>query len=121
MKEKNIPVFFETENINTLDAKGEVLITIMAALAQQESEFLSANVRLRIQFRNQQVRVNHNWFLGYTKDEDGKLVIVPEEAAIVRRIYADTLTGKVLGGLSRDWRLNNMYSWLSFLRTAGFF
>lgn len=109
--------------MNTLDAKGEVLITIMTALAQQESEFLSANVRLRIQFRNQQgqVRVNHNWFLRYTKDEDGKLVIVPEEAAIVRKIYADTLTGKVLGGLSRDWRLNNMYLWLSFLRTAGSF
>lgn len=91
LKTLNIAVFFEKENINTLDAKGEVLITIMAALAQQESESLSANVRLGIQFRNQQgqVRVNHNWFLGYTKDEDGKLVIVPEEAAIVRRIYAE--------------------------------
>ena len=40
------------------------------------------------------MRVNHNWFLGYTKDEDGKLVIVPEEAAIVRRIYAEYLDGK---------------------------
>ena len=60
-------------NINTLDAKGEVLMTIMAALAQQESESLSANIRLGIQFRNQQgkVQVNHNRFLGYTKDEDG--------------------------------------------------
>lgn len=59
-------MFFEKENINTLDAKGEVLMTIMAALAQQESESLSANVRLGIQFRNQQgkVQVNHNWFLG---------------------------------------------------------
>lgn len=66
-------------------------MTIMAALAQQESESLSANVRLGIQFRNQQgkVQVNHNRFLGYTNDEDGKLVIVPEEAAIVRRIYAE--------------------------------
>lgn len=60
-------------------------MTIMAALAQQESESISANVRLGIQFRNQQgkVRVNHNRFLGYTKDEDGKLIIVPEEAEIV--------------------------------------
>ena len=60
----------------------EVLMTIMAALAQQESEFLSANVRLGIQFWNQQgkVQVNHNSFLGYTKDENGKLVIVPEQA-----------------------------------------
>lgn len=62
LKEMNIAVFFEKENINTLDAKGEVLMTIMAALAQQESESLSANVRLGIQFRNQQgkVQVNHN-------------------------------------------------------------
>lgn len=52
LKGLNIAVFFEKENINTLDAKGEVLMTIMAALAQQESESLSANVRLGIQFRN---------------------------------------------------------------------
>ena len=37
LKDKNIPVFFEKEAINTMDAKGEVLITIMASLAQQES------------------------------------------------------------------------------------
>ena len=96
LKGLNIAVFFEKENINTLDAKGEVLMTIMAALAQQESESLSANVRLGIQFRNQQgkVQINHNWFLGYTKDEDGKLIIVPEEAAIVRRIYAEYMDGR---------------------------
>ena len=41
LKEKNIPVFFEKENINTLDSKGETLLTIMASLAQQESESLS--------------------------------------------------------------------------------
>lgn len=46
LKEKNIPVFFEKENINTMDAKGEVLLTIMASLAQQESQSLSQNVRL---------------------------------------------------------------------------
>ena len=42
----------------------------MASLAQQESESLSANVRVGIQYRNQQgkVQINHNWFLGYTKD-----------------------------------------------------
>lgn len=96
LKGMNIAVFFEKENINTLDAKGEVLMTIMAALAQQESESLSANVRLGIQFRNQQgkVQVNHNRFLGYTKNEDGKLIIVPEEAGIVRRIYAEYMDGR---------------------------
>lgn len=73
LKALNIAVFFEKENINTLDSKGEVLLTIMASLAQQESESLSANVRMGIQYRNQQgkVQINHNWFLGYTKDEEG--------------------------------------------------
>ena len=42
------------------------------------------------------MQVNHNRFLGYTKDEDGKLVIVPEEAEIVRRIYTEYLEGKSL-------------------------
>ncbi|MDU0940102.1 MAG: recombinase family protein [Clostridiales bacterium] len=95
LKDLNIAVFFEKENINTLEAKGEVLMTIMAALAQQESESLSANVRLGIQFRNQQgkVQVNYNRFLGYTKDGDGKLIILPEEADIVRRIYTEYMDG----------------------------
>lgn len=108
LKALNIAVFFEKENINTLDAKGEVLMTIMAALAQQESESLSANVRLGIQYRNQQgkVQVNHNWFLGYTKDEEGNLVIDEEQAEIVRRIYREYLEGQSLlqikRGLEKD-------------------
>ena len=104
LKDLNISVFFEKENINTLDTKGEVLMTIMAALAQQESESLSANVRLGIQFRNQagKVRVNHNRFLGYTKDKEGKLIIVPEEADIVRRIYAEYMEGKSMLQIKRD-------------------
>lgn len=57
LKALNIAVFFEKENINTMDSKGEVLLTIMASLAQQESESLSANVRMGIQYRNQQGKV----------------------------------------------------------------
>ena len=92
-KENNILVYFEKENINTMDAKGEVPLTIMASLAQQESQSLSQNVKLGFQYRFQQnqVQVNHNSFLGYTKDKDAKLVIVPEEAKIVKRIYREYL------------------------------
>ncbi|RGI76364.1 recombinase family protein [Ruminococcus bromii] len=95
LKALKIAVFFEKENINTMDSKGEVLLTIMASLAQQESESLSANVRMGIQYRNQQgkVQINHNWFLGYTKDAEGNLVIDPEQAEIVRRIYREYLEG----------------------------
>ena len=45
LKTQNIPVYFEKESINTLDAKGEVLLTIIASLAQQESLSLSQNVK----------------------------------------------------------------------------
>ena len=98
LKEKNISVYFEKENINTMAAKGEVLLTIMASLAQQESQSLSQNVKLGLQFRYQagKVQVNHNRFLGYTKDDEGNLVIVPEEAEIVKRIYREYLEGASL-------------------------
>ena len=98
LKEKNVPVFFEKENINTMDSKGEVLLTIMASLAQQESESLSKNVKMGLQFRfqNGEVQVNHNRFMGYTKDEDGHLIIEPAEAEIVKRIYCEYLQGASL-------------------------
>lgn len=98
LKEKNIPVFFEKENINTMDSKGEVLLTIMASLAQQESESLSKNVKMGLQFRyqNGEVQVNHNRFLGYTKDENGHLIIEPKGAEVVKRIYREYLEGSSL-------------------------
>lgn len=108
LKDKNIPVFFEKESINTMDAKGEVLLTIMASLAQQESQSLSQNVKMGLQFRyqNGQVQVNHNHFLGYTKDRKGNLVIDPEQAEVVKRIYREYLEGssmdKIAKGLEKD-------------------
>ena len=108
LKDMNIPVLFEKESINTMDAKGEVLITIMASLAQQESQSLSQNVKMGLQYRYQQgkVQINHNRFLGYTKDADGNLVIDPEQAETVKRIYREYLEGlsmdKIAAGLERD-------------------
>lgn len=103
LKDKNIPVFFEKENINSMDSKGEIMLTIMASLAQQESQSLSQNVKLGFQFRYQQgeVQVNHNRFLGYTKDENKRLVIVPEEADVVKRIYREYLEGASLLQIAR--------------------
>lgn len=108
LRDKNIPVFFEKENINSMDSKGEVLLTIMASLAQQESQSLSQNVKLGIQFRYQsgKVQVNHNRFLGYTKDKDGNLIVDESEAKYVRRIFREYLEGKSLqeiaNGLEKD-------------------
>ena len=108
LKEKSIPVFFEKENINSMDSKGEVMLTIMASLAQQESQSLSQNVKMGLQYRYQQgeIQVNCKWFLGYTKDENKRLVIVPEEAETVKRIYREYLEGnsllKIARGLMAD-------------------
>lgn len=68
----------------------------MASLAQQESQSLSQNVRLGLQYRYQQgkVQVCANRFLGYDKDKDGNLVINPEEAEVVKRIYREYLEGR---------------------------
>ena len=91
LKSMQIPVIFESENINTCDAKGEVMLTILASLAQQESENISRNVKLGLKFRYQKgfVMVNHKKFLGYDRDVDGKLIINEEEAAVVRFIFED--------------------------------
>ena len=107
LKDKNIAVYFEKENINTLDAKGEIMLTIMASLAQQESQSLSQNVKLGYQYRYQQgeVMVNCSRFLGYIKDENKRLVIVPEEAEIVKRIYREYLDGSSMDKIKK--RLEN--------------
>lgn len=95
LKEKNIPVFFEKESINTMEGSGELLLTILSSQAQEESRNISENCRWGItrKFEEGKVRVNHKKFLGYTKDQDGNLVIVPEEAEVVRRIFRLFLEG----------------------------
>lgn len=91
-----------------MDSKGEVLITIMTSLAQQESQSLSQNVKLGLQYRYPQgkVQVNHNHFLGYTKDKDDHLIIDPEQAEVVKWIYREYLERismkKIAEGLERD-------------------
>ncbi len=108
LKDKNIAIFFEKENINTLDGRGDFLITLLGSLAQEERSNLSKVTRIGIVYRFQEgkIRINHNWFLGYTKDENGDLVIVPEQAKIVRRIYREFLEGRsaysIIKGLEKD-------------------
>ena len=94
LKDLNITVLFEKENINTMDESGEFLITVMSSLAQQESGSISANVRMGIQYQMQQGkgRLNTTCFLGYAKEDD-QLKIVPDEAVTIRRIYREYLEG----------------------------
>ena len=103
LKEKSIPIIFEKEGVNTMESGGELLITILSSQAQEESRNISENTRwgLTRRFENGQISVNHKKFLGYTKDEDGNLVIVPEEAAIVKRIFREYLEGKSIINIAR--------------------
>lgn len=103
LKEKGVSVFFEKENIDTLDSKGEVLLTILSSLAQDESRNISENCRWGIirQFENGRVLVNTTRFLGYDKNEDGELIINEKEAEIVRRIFREYLEGKSYNAIAK--------------------
>ena len=96
LKEKGVEVYFEKENIRTLDSKGELLITIMSSLAQEESRSLSENVTWgqRKRFADGKVSMPYKHFLGYERGEDGNPQIVEKEAVIVRLIYQMFLDGK---------------------------
>ena len=96
LKEKGIEVYFEKENIYTLDSKGELLITIMSSLAQEESRSISENITWgkRKFFADGKVYLPYKSFLGYEKGDDGLPQIVPDEADIIRLIYSMFLEGK---------------------------
>src|SRR5699024_7837878 len=85
LKEKGVEVYFQKENIYTLDSKGELLITIMSSLAQEESRSISENVTWgqRKRFADGKVSMPYKNFLGYRKGGNGEPEIVPEEAEIV--------------------------------------
>ena len=96
LKENHIEVYFEKENIWTFDSKGELLLTIMSSLAQEESRSISENVTWgqRKRFADGKVSLPYKQFLGYEKGPDDIPVVVKEEAKIVRRIFALFMAGK---------------------------
>ena len=103
LKEKGIEVYFEKENIYTLDSKGELLITIMSSLAQEESRSISENVTWgqRKRFADGKVSLAYSHFLGYEKGKDDIPQVIEEEAVIVQRIYSLFMEGKTPGGIAR--------------------
>ena len=92
-----------------MDSKGEIVLTIMASLAQQESQSLSQNVAgFAVSLPAGEIQVNC-LFLGYTKNENKKLIVVPEEAEIVKRIPRIPRRcqhAKIARGLEADGILN---------------
>ena len=95
LKDAGCECFFEKENIYTFDGKGELLLTIMSSLAQEESRSISENVTWgqRKRFADGKVSLPYSHFLGYEKGPDGLPQIVPEEAEIVRDIYRMFISG----------------------------
>lgn len=99
LTELGIGVMFSKENIWTLDAKGEFVLTLMSSFAQEESRSISENVKWGKRKRFQDGLYTLGWknFLGYKKSANGEIVIVEEEAVHVRRIFRLYLTGKSPG------------------------
>ena len=96
LKEHNVECYFEKENIWTFDGKGELLLTIMSSLAQEESRSISENCTWgqRKRFADGKVTVPFNRFLGYDMGPDHNLVVNPEQAKLVKRIYGMFLQGQ---------------------------
>jgi DNA invertase Pin-like site-specific DNA recombinase len=95
LKDKGIEIYFEKENIWTLDSKGELLITIMSSLAQEESRSISENVTWghRKRMADGKVSIPYSTFIGYDKGEDGNLVVNPEQAKTIKLIFGDFIAG----------------------------
>jgi len=113
LKELGIGIIFEKENINTLDAKGEVLLTILSSLAQDESRSISENSTwgIRRRFETGKHKMSTKRFLGYDTDKDGKLVVNPAQAKIVKRLYEDFLSGKTVDYIKRIFEREGIRNW----------
>ena len=101
LKELGIAVIFEKENMNTLEIDSEILITMLGAFAQSESESISANVRWgkRQAMKEGKAIINYKHLYGYRKGADGRPEIIPEQAGVVRKIYDLFLSGTPIRGI----------------------
>lgn len=97
-----VGIYFEKENIDTLDAKGELVLTILSALAQEESRSISDNIRWAFQknFRAGRPVINLNRMIGYDPGPDGEWVINEEQARVVRMIFSEYLCGCTANGIA---------------------
>ncbi|HES8204879.1 TPA: recombinase family protein [Streptococcus pyogenes] len=113
LKELGVGVTFEKENIDSLDSKGEVLLTILSSLAQDESRSISENATwgIRKKFERGEVRVNTTKFMGYDKDENGRLIINPGQAETVKFIYEKFLEGYSPESIAKYLNDNEIPGW----------
>lgn len=101
LKNMGISVYFEEQNINTMTADGELMLTILASYAQAESLSASENQKWRVRQNFEEGKPWRGYMLGY-RYKNGEYVIVPEEAEIVKKIYADFLSGKGIEAIMKS-------------------
>lgn len=113
LKDNGTGIFFEKENINTLESQGEVLLTILSSLAQEESRTISENSKWGLQRRMEQgfVLVNTTKFTGYDRDKNGSLVINKKQAKIVERIYKEYMEGKTVDYIAKIFTKEELKNW----------
>lgn len=101
LKELGVEVWFEKERINSLSEEGELMMTILASFAQEESRAISENVKwgIRKRFRAGTSAMRNKRVFGYRHDGE-RYVIVPEEAEAVRCIFRDHIAGVSLRGIA---------------------
>ena len=95
LKDLNVTVYFEKENIRTSDNTGELLFTILSSLAQEESRNISENTKwgIRSNFKRGIPHFKTSCLYGYGTDTNGELIVIREKAIQVRRIYQEFLEG----------------------------
>ena len=108
LRQLGIGVLFEKENINSLPADSEFMITMYGAMAQSESESISGNIRRGRQMHAKvgTLKIPCYRLYGYEKDADGKFRVIPEQAEIVRELYKRYESGASLRNL-HDWLEEN--------------
>ena len=113
LKDLEIGIIFEKENINTIGAKGEVLLTILSSLAQDEGRSISENCTwgIRRRFETGKHKMSTKRFLGYDADEMGKLVINGLQKPIVVRLYQEFLDGKTTDYIKRIFEKEEIKNW----------
>ena len=107
LKSLGIGVIFEKENINTLTAQSEFILSLYSSFAQAESESISKNITLgnQMAFKEGKVRYNYKYLLGYKEGDDGKPVIIQEEADIIQLIFKLYIDGGSTHTIAQE--LNN--------------
>lgn len=89
LKELGVGIFFEEQKINTLSSEGEMMLTVLASFAQEESQSMSENNKwsIRKKFERGEYMINTSRFMGYDKNEYGDLIVNPKEALVVEFIF----------------------------------